>query len=142
MLTGIESGIDATGLVVALEAVAAVVKLHLLKRATVEVLLRGLEVFLRHFQPARTRVVTMVVARVALTEKSPGSERSKVRAPPILSRNVLTSLKIAQVQMTIHPTAHLSVLRSTVIPALAWARFKRSLDVTEEDLDVTETKIS
>lgn len=56
-----------------------------------------------------------------------------------LSRNVLTSLKIAQIQMTIHPMVHLSVLKSTVIPALAWARFRRSLDVTEEDLDVTKT---
>jgi len=98
--------------------VAAVVRLHLLKWAIVEVLLRGSEASLRHFQPVRTQLVTIVVARVALRERSPGSERFKVSAPSILSRYVLTPLKIAQVQMTIHLMAHLSGLRSTGIPAL------------------------
>lgn len=55
-----------------------VVRLRLLMRATVEVLLRGLEGSLLHFQPAQIRFVTMVVARVALREKTHGSERSKV----------------------------------------------------------------
>jgi hypothetical protein len=136
--TGTGTGIDATEVAVVLGAVAAVVRSRLLMRATVEVLLRGSEASLRRFQPARTRVVITVVARVALTEKSPGSERSKVSASPVLSRHVLTSLKIARVQMTTHLMVHLSGLRSTGTPALAWARFMRSLDVTEEALDVTE----
>ena len=138
-LTGIGTAIDATEVAVVLGAavVVVVVSLYLPKRATVEVSLRGSEVSLRHFQLARTQIVITVLVRVALTEKFPGSERSKVSAPPTLSRYLLTSLKIAQDQMTTHLMVHLSGLRSTGIPALVWVRFMRSSDVTE-DFDVIE----
>jgi len=122
--TGTGTGRDGTEVAVVLEAVALAVRLRLPMRATLEVLLTGSEASLRHFQPARTRVVIMVVARVALRERSRGSERSK----------------IAQVQMTTHLMVRLSGLRSTGTPALVWARFTRSLDATEEGLDVTEDK--
>ena len=121
-----------------------VVRLHLLMRATVEVWLRGLEVSLHHFHPAQIRFVIMVVARVALREKTRGSERSKVGVPLVPSTHILTYLKIARVQMTIHPMVHPSGLRSTGTPALVWAKSKRSmrnLDVTEEGLGVTEGNI-
>ena len=111
---------------------------------TAEVWLRGLEVSHHHFQPAQIRFVIMVVARVALREKTRGSERSKVSVPSVLSTYILTYLKIARVQTTTHQTAHLSGLRSTGTPALVWAKCKKSmrnLDVTEEGLDVTEDNI-
>jgi len=124
-----------------LGVVAVVVRLRLLMRATVEVLLRGLEASLHHFRPAQIRFVIMVVARIALKEKTRGSERSKVSVPSIPLTHVLTCLKIARVQMTIHLMVHLSGLRSTGTPALVWARSMRTLDVPEEGLDVTEDNI-
>ena len=142
--------IDATEVAVVLGVVAVVVRLRLLMRATVEVLLRGLEVSLHHFQLAQIRFVTMVVARVALREKTRGSGRSKVSIPSVPSTHVLTPLQIARVQMTIHPMVHLitSGLRSTGTPALVWAKFwaklrtlDGNLDVTEEGLAVTESNL-
>ncbi len=90
---------------------------------------------------AQIRFVIMVVARIALKEKTRGSERSKVSVPSIPLTHVLTCLKIARVQMTIHLMVHLSGLRSTGTPALVWARSMRTLDVPEEGLDVTEDNI-
>lgn len=135
-------------MVVVLGVAAVVVRLRLLMRPTAEVLLKGLEASLHHFQPAQIRFATMVVARVALRERTRGSEGSKVSVPSVLSIHVLTSLKIARVQMMIHPMVHLSGLRSTGTPVLVWAKFwarlrtsDGNLDVTEEDLDVTEKAI-
>ena len=143
---GTETEIDATEVVVVLGVAAVVVRLRLLMRPTVEVLLKGLEASLHHFQPVQIRFVTIVVARVALRERTRGSEGSKVSVPSVLSIHVLTSLKIARVQMMIHPMVHLSGLRSTGTPVLVWAKFwaklrtsDGNLDVTEEGLDVTES---
>ena len=136
--------IDATEVALVLEVVVAVVRLRLLMRATVEVWPRGLEASLHHSHPAQIRFVIMVVARVALREKTRGSEPSKVSVPSVPSTHVLTYLKIARVQMTIHPTVHLNGLRSIGTPALVWAKskkFTRNLDVTEEGLGVTEGNI-
>src|SRR5258706_16351311 len=55
--TGIGTGIDATEVALVLGVVAVVVRLRLLMRATVEVLLRGLEASLHHFRPAQIRFV-------------------------------------------------------------------------------------
>jgi hypothetical protein len=80
MLTGTGIGIDAMEVAVALEMVAMVARLRLLKWATVGALLSGSGASLCHSQPARTRLVTTVVATLVLREIFLGSERSKVSA--------------------------------------------------------------